>query len=273
MSAFNSVWQNSHASLRYRLGCEKEKALCCLRTEGAVGVEGGGGQWVLHSPPMTSNLPSSEQTGAHWVLKTLQRLCRERRRSRNFMHILTSVCLCFGLFCCASHWVTLILKKFACCQVPCLLIFISSTNWASYHNILVTQKHQQPVDLQWTGLCWNHTFLHVVAVWSGVCLEGDEAGGLTKPSVHPWKRGGGLLVCSLLGLRGSKTHSGKSQFSAFGQTFCRIVKRHQKQSSLIVYQRMHTSLWFCFNDDVFVIIILLHIWTDDLKLFNIREPL
>lgn len=41
MSAFNSVWQNSHASLRYHLGCEKEKALCCLRTEGAGGVECG----------------------------------------------------------------------------------------------------------------------------------------------------------------------------------------------------------------------------------------
>lgn len=69
MSAFNSVWQNSHASLRYRLGCEKEKALRCLRTEGAVGVEGGGeaggGQWVLHGLPMTSDLPSSKQTGAH----------------------------------------------------------------------------------------------------------------------------------------------------------------------------------------------------------------
>lgn len=69
MSAFNSVWQNSHASLRYRLGCEKEKALCCLRTKGAVGVEGGlgeeGVQWVLHVLPMTSNLPSAKQTGAH----------------------------------------------------------------------------------------------------------------------------------------------------------------------------------------------------------------
>lgn len=45
MSALNSVRQNSHASLRYRLGCEKEKALCCRRTAAGGGLGWGGVWW------------------------------------------------------------------------------------------------------------------------------------------------------------------------------------------------------------------------------------